>query len=278
MEMVRSGKVDQRLGGTSQRPGAGPHRNSIRRSTNQDLADIRAWLEEEEEREVPGNFLCNFALIEAGHKRGELLVYIDGKLGRPAGYQLGGLIRPGILQVRQEYRRKGIGRKLVERCVSLALRREQPLLYITCEPPTSIPFWNAMGFTLLANRGHPVAAYRVLGKSFVLPAPGEPIDVVVSFYTNERQWNPGTAAVHSDSPAACLTPDHVVHLERRVALHEEIIEGYGDAMVEITINGSRVYLDKAKYPESTRIGVKRCINGYFIDQIRLDGIQLALTN
>ena len=204
--------------------------------------------------------------------RGELTVFVDGNLGQPIGYQLGGLIRPGILQVRQEYRRKGIGRKLVERCVRLAVRREQPLLYITCEPPTSIPFWKAMGFRLLPNRGHPVAAYRVLNKSFVLPAEGEPIEVVISFYPNERMWEPATPAVHSDSPVACLMSGHVVQLERRVALHEEIIEGYGDPVVEITINGRSVYLDKAKYPESKDIGVQRCTNGYYIDRIRLDAI------
>lgn len=66
----------------------------------------------------------------------QLLVCIDGVSGLPIAFQCGGLLDPGILQVRSEYRGKGIGRRMVEHCVKRALEMDECLLYIQCKPST----------------------------------------------------------------------------------------------------------------------------------------------
>ena len=50
---------------------------------------------------------------------------------------------------------------------------------------------------------------------------------------------------------------------RLAVIHDE----RGDIVVEITVGGSRRYLDKAKYPEAKRLGLQRCTNGFYIDRI-----------
>jgi hypothetical protein len=49
----------------------------IRKSTDADLGAIRAWLVDQDARNIPDSFLCNWELIQEGHKKGKLLVYID---------------------------------------------------------------------------------------------------------------------------------------------------------------------------------------------------------
>lgn len=243
-------------------------RSSIRRSTDQDFATIRRWLEDEDARGLPGNFLCNIEVIERAHDEGELLVFIHGKSGEAVAFQLGGLIRPGILAVRHELRRQGIGRKLAERCIVLAKRRNQPLLYITCEPPTSIPFWQAMGFTILPDRGRrSVGAYRVLEQRLSQPADGQPVDVDIAFYPSSKRWNDSIEPYVIRRSSACRTADGVIHLDRRIAFHEAVVEGHDDLVVEVTLDSQRLYMDKAKYEESASLGVIRCTNGYYIDRI-----------
>lgn len=244
-------------------------RSSIRRSTRSDLDAIHAWLVEEEAQDVHGNFLCNWSVIQSCHCDGKLLVYVDGSSGLPVAFQLGGLIRPGILQVRSAYRGKGIGRKMVERCIALALKRNESLLYIQCKPSSSIPFWQHMGFTLIPSDGWNHYAYQVLDKPLDLPADGEPVSVVISFYPHRRKWEPETAPYSSHSPQARHTADGTIHLAQRIQFHEESIrrELNNDLVVEVTVAGQRRYLDKAKYQEAERIGVQRCSNGFYIDAI-----------
>jgi GNAT superfamily N-acetyltransferase len=117
--------------------------SSIRKSRPQDLVAIEKWLKEEDAQGVHGNFLCNWLVIERSHRDGDLFVYIDGTLQQPIAFQVGGLLSPGILQVRSQYRARGIGRKMVDHCISVAEKKGEHLLYIQCKPSTSIPFWSA---------------------------------------------------------------------------------------------------------------------------------------
>jgi GNAT superfamily N-acetyltransferase len=123
-------------------------RSTIRRSTDADIKAIYNWLVTQDAQELSGTFLCNWNLTEKCHHERELLVYIDGETSEPVAYQWGGLLQPGILEVRYDMRRKGIGKKLVERRIAQAYKLDQCLLLIQCKPSTSIPFWKSMGFTL----------------------------------------------------------------------------------------------------------------------------------
>lgn len=250
-------------------PKARRRKSTIRRSTDVDIREIHAWLVKQSKRDVLGTFLCNWRLTEESHKEGELLVYVEGETRTAVAYQWGGLIRPGILEVRDDMRGKGIGSKLVARRVAQAYKRNECLLFIECKPSSSIPFWQRMGFTLLKSEGGKNYAYRVLEKKHTLPSNGNPIRVAISFFPDQREWNEDVPALVITTPPAVKTSDGVVHLGERVFFFGTLYPDIRDPVVEIDVEGQMIYRDKAKYKEAERIGVRRCANGFYIDQIHL---------
>ena len=243
-------------------------RPTIRRSRPEDIVAIRAWLEVEEAAAVQGNFLCNWSVIARAHEENELLVYIDGKSGHPVAFQLGKLLHPGILQVKQEFRGRGIGKKLVEYCVSLANRKGESLLSIQCKPSASLPFWENMGFKLIPGSDPPNKAYRILERVHALPVVGTLVEAVVRFYPEEKKWKEGTPPYQQAVVEAKAQPSGLVQLSRRVSFHEDAYPHVRDVVVEVEINGKCQFCDKAKYSEVQARGVVRCKNGWFIDQVR----------
>lgn len=242
-------------------------RQNIRRSQAADLPALRSWLEREEALGVQGNFFCNWSIIERAHRARELLVYIDRPSGQPIAFQLGRLLSPGILQVRSEYRRTGVGREMVEYCIQLALRNDQCLLYIECEPATSIPFWQRLGFTHLSGDKDKNYAYRVLEKPLQLPLPGAGAKarVCISFYPEERNWNATLPPYTSSTLDAMRLSDGTVHLDKRVLFHERAHGQCRDVVVEIEVDGQLLHLGKAKHQQALRFGLKRCKNGWYVD-------------
>jgi len=237
----------------------------IRRSTDADIRAIHSWLVEEEAKGVDGNFLCNWSVIERSHREGDLLVFVDGASQVPVAFQLGGLVQPSFLQVRQDMRGKGIGRKLVEHCVAEANKHGEYLLLIKCNPSASIPFWQAMGFTLFEEMNY---AYRVLEKKHDLPVDGRTVHTVIRFYPAWRKWDEPAPPYTTTKPTAARASDGVVHLGERVFFVEELYFEAGDSIVEIEIDGQVRYFDYAKNEEAQRIGVRRCTNGFYIDDLR----------
>jgi GNAT superfamily N-acetyltransferase len=250
-------------------------RSTIRRSTPDDIKAIHDWLLDEKDRGVHGNFLCNWCVIEQAHLKGELLVYADSKTSLPVGFQLGALVSPGILQVRSEYRGRGIGRKLVERCVALANKRDQCLLYIECTPSSSIPFWKRMGFTVMDSRDGKNYAYRILNRQLALPDGASHVKVAIRFYPEDRKRQEATNPYITLAPRAKLARDGTLYLGERVLFHEIAYPDARDVVVEIEVNGGCLFLDKAKYPEARRLGVTRCKNGFYIDKINTKAILAA---
>jgi GNAT superfamily N-acetyltransferase len=243
-------------------------RSTIRHSTEADIQAIHEWLGDEDRRGVHGNFFCNRELIQSAHQNGKLLVYIDGKSSMPVGFQLGGLVEPGVLQVRNDYRGKGIGRKLVEHCVRLANKRDECLLYIQCKPSSSIPFWERMGFTFLPGRDGKNFAYRMLYRQHVLPVEGSEVDVEICFFPEKRKDQEATNPYLRVSPAAKLLPDGTVYLGERIFFYEALYPKEGGMVMGINVDGTRLFLDKAKCKEAQLIGLNRCPNGFYIDRIQ----------
>ena len=243
-------------------------RTPIRVSTRADLEAIHRWLEHEHATGVPDNFLRHWKLAVRAHQEHRLLVYVDPPSGVPVGYEWGGLLQPGVLEVRRDMRRRGIGRQLVEHRMAQARRKDQGLLYIECTPPTSIPFWRAMGFTALpaSDEGHRYA-YRILEKTHVLPRGGHPIDVAIRFFPEAVVWEPTTEPLGCETPQALLYPDATIRLAKRVYLFERLYPEARDPVVEIAVEGQVRYRDKAKRDDAERLGVARCSNGFFLDRI-----------
>jgi GNAT superfamily N-acetyltransferase len=240
---------------------------TIRQSTNSDLEAIRSWLHQEEAAGVRDTFLCNWAIIERCHDEGSLTVYVDDVSGLPVAFQLNGLTDPGILQVRSDMRRRGIGKQLVEHCVRKAIEEDECFLMIECKPESSIPFWTEMGFILYGEQAERKRAYRILPKRHVLPTTGIPIDVTVRYYPEDRKWNGGLMPYETSVPTAVRTPDGIIHLSERVSFCQTIHPDGRDPVVEITIDGQRRYLGKAKYPEANKLGIRRCNHGFYCDRV-----------
>jgi GNAT superfamily N-acetyltransferase len=245
-------------------------KTTIRRATKEDLSAIRAWLEEEDRLGVHGNFLCNWNVIERAYKEKSLQVMIDRTAEPPrlVAFQLGGLLQSGILQVRDNLRGSGLGRRFVEHCIRQALQKDECLLSIQCAPETSIPFWQRMGFTTYEEAGA-TYGYRILDKTLPLPAGARLVDVTIRFFAEERKWNPSTPPLTEVRPAAVQTSDGVTHLAQRVLFHQDVHRHIRDIVVELEIKGKAVYLDKMKYERAAAFGVHRCRNGWYIDQIQV---------
>ena len=243
-------------------------RSGIRLSRPQDIAAVRSWLEAEDAAGIRGNFLCNWGLIERAHRERKLLVYVDGKSGLPVAFQLGRLLQSGILQVKQDFRDRGIGRKMVEYCIRLARRKGESLLSIQCKPSTSIPFWERMGFTLVAGTDPPNKAIRVLEYAHPLPASGAPLNVVVRFYPEDKKWNESTPPYQESKVLAKQLSSGVIQLGHRVSFHEDAYPDVRDVVVEVVVDGERQFCTKAKYNEVQMRGVERSRNGWFVDQVR----------
>lgn len=241
--------------------------DEIRTSTDADFKAIADWLRDEDRQGIPGSFYCNLEIIESSHRDGKLLVYVDVTTGLPVAFQLGGLIYPGILEVKHDMRGRGIGTKLVEYCIERARARNECILKIECTPSTSIPFWNKMGFKLLDPKSDRDLAYRIVEKRHELPTGGVPANVVIRFFQLAQLNQKGARPCKLSRPAAIRTPDGMVHFDHQVQFCTELYPSIVDAVVRIDVDRETLYFEKAKYPLARRLGVQRCENGFFIDRI-----------
>jgi GNAT superfamily N-acetyltransferase len=246
------------------------NRSSIRRSTDDDLKAIHKWIIEEDTRDVQGNFLCNWRLTKESHEDGDLIVYVDGKAKIPVAYQWGSLLCSGILQVKEDFRGKKIGSKMVKHRIKQAYKKDECILNIQCEPPSSIPFWEKMGFVIYTEK-YKKYGYQILEKKLPLPDDGKSVNVIIRFFPEDRKWSDELILpLECFSPLSVKTDDNVIHLGKRVSFFEYIYSRNTgrDVVVEIEVDGNIIYSDKAKYKEAEYRGIKRCRNGFYIDKIQ----------
>jgi GNAT superfamily N-acetyltransferase len=229
---------------------------------------IHEWLQRQERDGVHGTFLCNWNLTRKQHEQGELLVYVDELSIDPVAYQWGGLVQPGILEVRADMRREGIGRKMVAHRLAEAFELGEDILFIQCTPSSSKPFWKRMGFELLEHEHEPTHAYLVMPRKFDLPQ-GQPVQVEVQWYPEARKWEKDTPPLSTLTSAAVRTSDGEVCLaERAHCFHRRGIGAdVGDVVLRIVVDGVEWYCNKAKYEEAEDLGVGQCRNGFYMDVV-----------
>jgi GNAT superfamily N-acetyltransferase len=243
--------------------------SNIRSSTDEDIRVIHDWLVQQDADGVAGTFLCNWKLTLGKHGSGKLLVYGDPSSGEAIAYQWGGLVRPGILEVRADRRGQGIGQSMVEHMLAQAFENNEDLLSIECKPSSSIPFWRRMGFELIEGGNGSTYGCRVIRRVLDLPDHGEAVAVTIEWFPEGRKWNAGVSAVSTFSPKAVRTPDGQIHLGERVHWFDTLPSWSGGGVVlRIVVDGVERYFDKARYPSAAQIGLKDCSNGYYLDNVR----------
>ena len=237
----------------------------IRSSTDSDLQEILNWLSKQDKIGIEGTFYCNRNLTIQEHNKGKLIVCIDPATDQPVAYQWGGLISPGILEVRADKRGQGIGKELVEYRIKEARENDKCLLRIQCTPITSIPFWKHMGFQLYGRNEND--AYMLLDKKFDLPKDGDPCILKICFYPEERNWKEDTVPIKIFTPLAIKKADNFIYLSERVSYFHISNKFDNDPVISININGEQVYLDKAKYEHAQELGVQMDGSAFYIDMI-----------
>lgn len=231
---------------------------SFRFSTDHDVETIYSWLLENDHREVHGSFLCNWKLTQQAHDDHQLFVAtLDDEA---IAYIWGDF---GILEVREDFRKKGVGKKLVEYAMQRAISSGRIAVSIKCKPESSIPFWEKMGFEFHNEN----EASFVFDKSLDIPADGSPINVEIMFYPEQAKWTPETPPIKSYSPIAVLDNQGTIHLRHRVAAYVGSENYNGDAMIKICVDGESVYFDKAKYPGAKAIGVTYNSGAFYLDKV-----------
>jgi len=231
---------------------------SFRLATDHDVETIYSWLLEHDRRDVHGSFLCNWNLTQRVHDEHQL--FVATLEDEPVAYIWEDF---GILEVREGFRKMGVGKQLVEYAMQRAISSGRVAVSIECKPESSIPFWEKVGFEFHNEK----EASFVFGKSLDIPADGTPVNVEIRFYPEQVKWAPETAPIKSYFPTAVLDNRGIIHLRNRVAAYVESENYNGDAMIKICVDGEPVYFDKAKYSEARAIGVTYDSGAFYIDKV-----------
>ena len=241
---------------------------NIRYSTDDDLNEILKWLKAQEDNDIEGTFYCNRNLTISEHEEGRLIVYVNPKTNLAIGYQWGGLITPGIIEIHNEFRGQGIGKQLVDFRINEARAKRKTILKIQCTPTSSIPFWEHMGFTLSVNMEN--TAYMLLNYKNELPPNCPQCSVRISFFPEKKKWEKDTTAEKTFTPEAVYSVhENKVYLSERVSHYDSSHKFNHDLVISISVNGVNLYLDKAKYEEARSLGVKSDLPAFYMDTITM---------
>lgn len=246
----------------------------IRKSNDKDIVEIVRWLREQEGSRVVETLACNSRLTQSEHDDGTLLVYVDSVTKKAVAYQWGALLQPGILEVKADYRGQGIGKKLAEFCLNQARKNGDYVLRIQCEPKSSIPFWQKMGFQL--NGDPQNNAYMFLTQSDGLPTGCSSVPVRFELFKEEKNWKPTIDPLEVVAVKGALLPGGNLVLSERVFLLSNGERTSMDAVLRVVIDDKEVYLDKAKYldkrcdPDTKIQGAVWTNQTFVIDQLKFE--------
>lgn len=223
-----------------------------------------SWLRQEYER-VDEGFYVNRNIIEKAHRAGELSVLLHHDGGAIAF-----MVGWDILEVRPDMRGLGHGKTLAKHHIEQARSDGTCVLNIECNPPSSIPFWKKMGFTMFSEddddwESH---AFMVLNKCFELPNDLPPVSVSLSFFPESKMWKSDTEPVVEFSPNAVQVTPRKIALSDRVICFDRFEPLGPDAVLGVIVDGKQVYLDKVGYDTAAETGVQRdSLGTYFVDYI-----------
>lgn len=214
----------------------------------------------------PRGFRCNWDMVKRNWRERDGAVQILISNGSSIGF----LCETDFLEVRPDERGRGYGRLLADFMVKRAFDEGRSLVEIEIAPPSAIPFWQRMGFSLVEGRqgnGGGCYAYRRFERKLPLGA-GPQVHCSIEFFTEEERFG-GAAPFYSFEGLGELLPDNAIQLpERAVCFTPE--EARGDPFARITVHGKAIFYDKLKRTEGAQCGIQ-CDAGYtyFIERLRI---------
>jgi len=216
-------------------------------ASKRDLSVIRRWLNAEFQRDHVG-FYHNFVSTTCGP------VWVCKQVGIPSvlGFLSGHLSTTpymNIMQVREKFKRKGIGRQLVSFFLHQAEQYDPLGIEIQCQPRSSIPFWKRMGFVEVQRLYQDTGMFHYRAWCFktfsTLPDGAEKTEVRVKL----SNFKGVPSATEFETVAAKLNGEW--HLQQHFVAHVSD----ADAYVEVFLSGRSVFKDKVK--RFTPIGGER---------------------
>lgn len=117
--------------------------------TTQNLVGIANWIQEE--NAMPLDQISNWKAIESSFKRQELVVALvkNDPVGFFALLKGGDSVLIMVAEVRREYRRCGVGRKILNAVIESVKDENVLQLELMCEPRSSEIIWKKMGFDVM---------------------------------------------------------------------------------------------------------------------------------
>ena len=236
----------------------------VRPARDSDIPIIEAWLPTDLKSDT---LAVNWGLTKRVYKEDGMLVWEDAASLEPVAYFWGSLnTTDSILEVHPARRRDGIGRAFVEYLLEQSRTAGELLLEIEAAPPSSEPFWRAMGFEFPKDEWEPRIGRRMLRHPQALPD-GPPVQVKVSFFHESVKYN--RESQHRPLAEYSLTGAYDV--KGAIVLNEKVaywsIGGGCDLVVRVEVDGRTVYFDKAKYSQGRALGITEGRNGFSISAV-----------
>ncbi|MBV8502652.1 MAG: GNAT family N-acetyltransferase [Paucibacter sp.] len=234
----------------------------IRPATDADIPKIWAWLKQQRRSGVEDSLMSGFEQYVLKYGTRDMLVFVDKRSDEHVAYQCGDLLKPGLLEVRTDVRRRGIAKALVEHRMAEAAAAGEDILRIQCVP-SSIPFWKSMGFTILPGNQDELTAFRYMERKLPQPKNGRPVQVSIEWFSWERLWNPSIKPTQVDMIGGVVVGCNVF-LARR-ALFAHALKEPGDMIVRICVDGVEWYRE---FVGHRPLGVQDCANGWYLDGVK----------
>jgi GNAT superfamily N-acetyltransferase len=210
---------------------------NIRLATKPDFEEIESWLKKEY-KSGQGGFYSNINLIKDGQKEGTLTVAVCESNNLPIAFYLGSKCMAEILEVKHDYRKKGIGKLLMKYILERAKKEGCIGVSGFCSPKESLPFWLSIGFERVTNPNESYQVAYPLRRRHKLPMKITRCDIVFKLYEDD-----------TDSKLLKTQKISAAQCNQNYRLEEDFVEYVfsSDTLLVIGVGDSELYNDKIKH-------------------------------
>ena len=238
------------------------------KATFDDVEATLSWLEREYREDGEG-FWSNRCMIRRSFTDGDLWVIHEG--GEAVAFQVGDY-GTYMVCVRKDRRCQGYGTALFESSLARAIEDGVTVLAGECSPPSSLPFWQKMGFERYGDTSPwaPITVRRVLHHEHHVRAQLPKTRVAISFWPEAASYNhsPDVLPFRVCELTGGRLDNGAIILSRRVIGFADDEPGR-DLVVKIEVDGDTRCFCKAKHEEAMAVGVQRDRHGntFYIDRV-----------